>query len=325
MKFTLCKLIPKGPLHLGTKEGIQEESDEYIHSDTLFSAICNCFRLIYGKEDLENLLKLYLDRKPPFILSSAFPFVKDILLLPMPKSFKFPKEKENFNKVEFIGHKIFEKIINGEDISEWLEEENLCQEDRVLLPYPRKNKDPIQIWEVHSEVPHVVIDRKTNASNIFYSSEVHYLSGCGLFFLIDWKTEEYKDKVMKTIKLLGEEGIGGKRSSGKGLFKLEESELVIEFPAEAEYFLTLSLYYPLKEEVQIVKEGWYELIKRGGWIYSLDSQTLRRKSIRMFLEGSVFPDIGNKGELKDVTPEVFKAHRVYRYGIPFKIPIKIKK
>ncbi len=41
----------------------------------------------------------------------------------------------------------------------------------------------------------------------------------------------------------------------------------------------------------------------------------------MIKEGAVFPK-ELKGRLVDVTPEAFKEHRVYRYGIGFTIPIK---
>lgn len=321
MEFTVCKLKLKGPLHLGSKEAIQEESDEYIHSDTLFSAICNCFRLLYGKKELETLLELFQQYKSPFVISSAFPFVENTLLFPLPKHLKLPEE---FKKVEFISDEIFRKIIKNDSISAFLREANLVQDKRVLMHYERGKEKAI--WYVNSEVPRVVLDRKTSASNIFYFSEVQYAEDCGLFFLIDWKTQEYQNQFRGALNLLTHEGIGGDRTSGKGLFdkpKFEEfSATTPESPSK--YFISLSLYYPLKEEIGSVKSGWYELIKRGGWIYSIESQTLRRKGIRMLSEGSVLPDIGNKGKLKDVTPDVLKAHRVYRYGLPFKIPIEVK-
>jgi len=49
---------------------------------------------------------------------------------------------------------------------------------------------------------------------------------------------------------------------------------------------------------------------------------LRRKAVRMFTEGSLlrWPD-GKTclGTLADVTPDVFAAHKVWRYGLAFPV------
>jgi len=325
IEFTVCKLKPKGPLHLGSREAGEEETEEYIHSDTLFSAICNCYRLLYGKKKLESMLQLFREYRFPFLISSAFPFIDETFLFPLPKNknLKLLDEPDKFKKIEFVSDEIFKRVIKNEDISKFLNEDNLIQDKRVLMHYKSKKKK--FIWSIHSEVPHAVLDRKTNVSNIFHFSEVRYTQGCGLFFLIDWKSQEYEDELKGTLNLLAHEGVGGDRTSGKGLFKRPEFDK-ISFQIEeksSKYFVSLSLYYPLKAEIRSVKGGWYELIKRGGWIYSVESRTLRRKSIRMLLEGSVLPEIGNKGELKDVTPDILKTHKVYRYGIPFKIPVEV--
>ena len=67
----MCKLKPKADFHLGDKEAVLEKTSDYIHSDTLFSAICNAYRLLYGNERLQEVLKLFEDREPPFLISSA--------------------------------------------------------------------------------------------------------------------------------------------------------------------------------------------------------------------------------------------------------------
>ena len=325
MEFIICKLEPKDALHLGTKEGVQEVSDEYIHSDTLFSAMCNALRLLYGKRELEKMLSLFDQGNEPFLISSAFPYTNETLLFPLPKHIDWAKKTKEpipFKKVKFIDFEIFQKTINDESISEYLSEENLIQEKSVLLAHERGDK----IWQSY-EVPRVALDRKTGASNIYHFTEIRYSRGCGLFFLIELIAPDYEKKLKACINLLSHEGIGGDRTSGKGLFKKPcfKEGFIIKVPQESKCFVTLSLYFPKRDEIKSVEEGHYELVKRGGWIYSVNSRTLRRKSVRMLEEGSVFPDFNNKGELVDVTPQILKDHRVYRYGYTFKIPIKVRK
>jgi CRISPR-associated protein Csm4 len=331
MKFTLCKIEPRGSFHLGTKEGILEETSDYIHSDTLFSAICNSYRLLYGNEELENVLEQFKDGDPPFLISSAFPFVKDTLLFPLPKNVDFGEyveERKEFKKVEFVSKTIFDRILESKDIKEDAKKENLIQR-RALLTNEEKAKigKIKEIWH-EQEVPRVAIDRKTSASSICHFGEVIYSNECGMYFLINFKKKECEREVKAAIRLLGDEGIGGDRTYGKGLFKIKEPEFDrISMDLQPKNgFVTLSLYYPKKDEVPKLKGGYYELIGRGGWVYSLNARNIRRRFVRMFIEGSVFNvPTGLYGDLVPVGPEEFTDHEIYRYGYAFTIPIEVKR
>ena len=66
-------------------------------------------------------------------------------------------------------------------------------------------------------------------------------------------------------------------------------------------------------------------LNERGYIYSPDGQSLRRKTVSMFTEGSVFPSPPErKGAMVDVTPSAFNAHHVYRSGIYFGVPCVLK-
>jgi CRISPR/Cas system CSM-associated protein Csm4 (group 5 of RAMP superfamily) len=54
----------------------------------------------------------------------------------------------------------------------------------------------------------------------------------------------------------------------------------------SEYYYSLSLYSPSLEEFEQInpRESFYDFLIRGGWI---SNNTLNRKSLRMFTEGSV--------------------------------------
>lgn len=88
--------------------------------------------------------------------------------------------------------------------------------------------------------------------------------------------------------------------------------------------MTLSLYRPRKDEIPYIKNGFYEIVGRSGWIYSQDKRNMRRKFLRMFTEGSTFQSHkGTYGGLIKVNPSGFEIHDVYRYGYAFPLPIKV--
>lgn len=308
MKFLICKLKPKTALHLGEREGILETTSYYIHSDTLFSAFCNVYRLLYGKEELE---KIFIDL--PFQISSTFPYFKDTLFFPLPKNLIF---KEKFAKrIEFVSQDIFEKICNGEEIENYLKQENITEDGKILI-----TKEIENIYSTY-EVPRVTIDSVSSSSEIFYFGKVNFNENAGLYFLIKYNDLSFNKKFEATLRTLVDEGIGGDRTAGCGTFEQPEfNQIELNIPPSATYFITLSLYLPTEEEVKNMQDAYYELIERKGYIYSQDVKNLRRKSIRMFKEGSVFKDNGNIGKLVDITPDIFDKHKVYRYGYCFKLP-----
>lgn len=352
------KLKPKAHFHLGEKETILEKTSNYIHSDTLFSAICNAYRLLYGNEELAEILKLFEDREPPFLISSTFAYAGEILTFPLPLSINWDnyaddevieglnaerKGKEKIDKfillkrlkrVKFVSEKIFWNVIEEESrIKDYINDKNIIQGilfdneeiKRLRERFDVKENKGIKIFG-KKEVPRVAIDRKTNASSIYHFGEVSFAKDCGLYFLMDSRMKEYEKKVEAAIRVLGDEGIGGDRTYGKGLFKADFEEMEMN-TKPGDHFVTLSLYYPMKEEISMLRDGngHYELINRGGWIYSLEAKNLRRRTVRMFSEGSVFKSANTDlyGGLADVKPEEFTEHEVYRYGYAFAVPVEV--
>jgi CRISPR-associated protein Csm4 len=313
MKFTLCKLKPKGPLHLGEKEGWLEGTATIIHSDTLFSAFCHAYQLLY--EDLPEILKEFEENSPPFLISSAFPYWRDVFFFPFPKN-QLPKDNE-LAKIKFVDKSGFEKLLQGERL------EKIIKEIKTIPA----TEEPFFPWEL-IDIPRVGLGRLDNrpGERFFYFGQVIYSEDAGLFFLIKFQKEEIRPKFEATMYLLADEGIGGDRSSGKGLFeKPIFEEIEIETPTDADGVISLSLYYPKEEkELMGIKNAFYDLIERKGYLFSPYCSSLRRRSIRMFVEGSVFPNSPEKiiGTLVSVEPEIFKLHKVYRYGYLFGLPCK---
>jgi len=318
MRFTLYKLKPKSSFHLGERENIREGTEVFIHSDTLFSAFCHSYFLLYGKEKLESLLSNFLKNNPPFLISSVFPFWEGKIYFPVPLN-QIPGEKK-YKKVLFVEKLGFERLLSGEDIK------NIFTSDIKTIPSLKIEKERDKRPYETREVPRVGLNRLTNhpGENYFHFGEVYYREDSGLFFLIDFKDNSIKKEFKATLRLVADEGIGGDRTVGKGLFELiNTNEIDINIPQNADGIVSLSLYYPKEGELLDVEDSYYEIIERKGYIYSPYVQSLRRKSVRMFKEGSVFKTV-KTGKIADVTPETFKIHRIYRYGLCFGLPCKRK-
>ncbi|NEQ34754.1 MAG: type III-A CRISPR-associated RAMP protein Csm4, partial [Leptolyngbya sp. SIO4C5] len=134
-----------------------------------------------------------------------------------------------------------------------------------------------------------------------------------------------------SLAILGEEGLGGERSSGAGRFTIlsweslpPEWEAIINFQSGDHYSL-VSLFWDDSVSLDWLGESArYTLQERGGWIASpYSGRQLRRQMICMFEEGSVFPH-SPQGQLADVTPEGFNKHTIYRNGIAMSLPVRLK-
>ncbi|MEO0025997.1 MAG: type III-A CRISPR-associated RAMP protein Csm4 [candidate division WOR-3 bacterium] len=303
-----CILKPKGPLHLGQREGMREGTETVIHSDTLFSALCHSFLLLYGRAELERFLAAF-GSTPPLLISSAYYHCQDRFYFPVPHN-QIPVGKEQ-KKIRFVMQSEFEKLLAGKA----LDEETV----QAKLPEGVITTD---------DVPRVTVSRLTGTAaeeGGFYHLGQVWLQNAAFFFLYEVKPE-WKEKFEATVRLMCDEGVGGYRTVGKGQFYPPEfRQIELNLPSSADAELLLSLYYPAEGETARLAEGWYQLIFRRGYVYSPDNRSWRRKAVGMFAEGSVFPGGNHRGMLVDVTPDrVLLPHPVYRYGVAFTLPCRFR-
>ncbi len=317
----ICRLVFKSGLHLGTREGALEGTEPAAHSDTLYSAFFNGYRYLYGEKDLEALIALFIDEKSPFLFSSAFPFWKDAEYLPVPKN-QVPMEKES-KSIEYVDTKSFSRMLQGESLEHLRKEKEIRCIPAVDEPKENPEKFP---WKIQ-ESPRVGLDRRFNhpGDRYFHCSEAFFAADAGLYFLIQVNDDAFTDRIFGVWNLLADEGIGGDRSVGKGHFHYcTPAEFTLEVPDEADGQVLLSLYYPADSELHEIRNAYYALIPRRGYVFSPAGQSLRRKSVMMFTEGSVFPAPPfYQGLFLDVTPDLFRAHRVFRVGTALSIPCRL--
>jgi len=321
-EFISLKLQPISPFHLGERGIGLEEISDILHSDTLFGALAWAWEMLHGKDELDALLQLFINNNPPFIISSGYPFAENVYFFPTPLSPHYRETNKKLRKTRFVSQRIFERIINEELIED---SPGLYKGNAYIDASEAHSLESLKsvLW-AKKEPPQVALDRETSSSEIYHVGEVAFSKDCGLYFLVDLRDETFGNKLEAAVRLLGDEGIGGERSSGRGRFTLQRGSLRIRTP-ESKTSVTLSLYHPRKDEVAagLMGRSYYTLTARRGWIFSFATRSLRKKTIRMMEEGSVIPAGDLRGSLVDVTPKEMKAHRVYANGLAFQVPMRV--
>ncbi|MCU7517953.1 MAG: type III-A CRISPR-associated RAMP protein Csm4 [Ignavibacteria bacterium] len=309
----------KGGIHT-SGEGLYDATETpLIHSDTLFSAICCTAAMLYGNEFTTELLK-----EGNFILSSAFPFFRESLLLPRPLNFlpEISQERYSlrkaFKKTRFIPLRMVEDILNGNLEITGINENDLT--NQCLLPCSPGTCS--RKFYVRSEIPRVTIDRIDNSPSIYHFTELRFDSEAGLYFFAEVK-KALQEKFLASLRLLGDEGIGGDRTAGKGLFSIETETILLNLPQKPEAFLLISTYLPASEELKdfLPERSFYEIKARGGWI---SNSSYKRRTFRMFTEGSVLSFRNKnypKGQVLNAYCNLEEAYQVFRNAQAFVLPI----
>jgi CRISPR-associated protein Csm4 len=356
MTWYVVKLRFTTAVHLGSDEaGIGVENTQVIlHSDTIFSALCNAwakFRILSTKE-LGELKRLF-DDSPPFKLSSGFPYLPKAygtqFFLPRPllntRQFEiFDKDMRPEQKTEWKKQLNQSQFIPSEFFEKWLKSQRFAQEGWL---------DELRAWDnvvVEDIRPQHAQDRLTMASQLYHLGEMFFepdpYFDCGLYFIVQFPGDEsWKDKLNKGLKSLSDIGLGGERDFGMGRFLCDGVEHGVLVPIDERHPLSfladstrqsdkhcvLSLFYPTMSEQQIIQvaikenvsSDAYQLVRRKGWIFSTSTLLqMKRQTVTMFSEGSVFriEDFVPQGSIVDLKPNGF-PHPVWRFGVALSVPL----
>jgi CRISPR-associated protein Csm4 len=316
INLKIFKLKFKSPLHVGADSTLREKVDIIIHSDTLYSALYDLSVRVGSR-----IKEAILERK--IVLSSAFPYYEDkaerVYFLPRPiynVRIAQGKTKEDFELA-----KRFKKLVFIP--SDWLSSLDDLQKN-IGNGFSKYSDLLKEIYAVDI-LPKVFVDRFTSASTFYRIGQVFFLKG-GLYFVVKFLSEELEGEFRGLLELLGEEGIGGRRSTGSGTFEFEEDALTFEMPESPNFYLLLSLSIPGEGEMDgILKNSYYELMLRRGWFLTDEGYSRRRKSVWMLKEGSILhKDI--KGCSIDVTPEALYGlsnNKIYKFAYAFTLPVRL--
>lgn len=346
-KARIYKLKFTSPLHINKSKGSDDysRSDKFIHSDTLKSALFSKALLL--DPELHFVEKGY-DFFKSFIVSSTFPYYKNILFLPKPKgilpfkehaqtqsSFDFHK---NLRKISFIEWHLFvDAFCNSTNVATDIEVQlikswkcivradnkftihNSDYEKEIILTSTQE-----RVYIKNYEVSAISNSQRTDpyiVERIFFREEA------GLYFIL--KAEQGFDYAFfeKTLRTLGDYGIGTDRNVGNGQFEvIEFFDIDLPYLDKATYCTNLSLFIPKREEIDLFGETCqYKLLQRGGWISNvidleyMDKHVLK-KSVFMIEEGSLLMNNQFVGKIVDLRPDTF-SHPVWRDGRSVFLPI----
>jgi CRISPR-associated protein Csm4 len=262
---------------------------------------------------------------------------------------------KGFKKLRYLSPALFGAVCTGQPINErplimqggkvWI-----TTSEAKSLPTPwakaeregdeawQKRIEARSIWQIE-EVPRVTIDRVSAASAYYEVGRVVYGQECGLALLVNFADPASKSAFEQLLTLLGENGLGGRRSSGYGAFAWKKQQPLDLKLASGSRSILLSRYIPQGAEFEALQnEGSsYQLVDVGGWLYSIGTAAQRRQRIRMVAEGSVIAMTAAhlRGDIVDVRPDYRKsrqahpifgkgqgtAHPVYRSGLALALPI----
>jgi CRISPR type III-A-associated RAMP protein Csm4 len=312
-EFEIYKLHFKSALHLSKgKSNTYESSESILHSDTMKSALFVCLLQLFGEHDAND----FFDN---MVLSSAYPFDENSYYLPKPLSFRpveTPETRKQLKSVKYLTIPQFESVVNGEQPTD-------------LLDHEGKSFQP-EIWE--NDTTQRVKVNYDEDSEPYYWEKLYPVNSKfrGLYFIV--KGDFNRKKFKAALRLLSENGVGSRRSLGNGQFEFNADFLSLKLPEKATEWMNLSLYLPKdKNEIEAgLNNCTCDIIKRGGWISSPEQDnhaSLRKESIMMFIEGSVFhfsesESVLVKGKKENVKPDINGLdHPVWRDGKAIFLPV----
>ncbi len=338
----------KGGLHLARGlSNAYDKSLDVLHSDTLKSAIFAMAIQLYPElGDSDNHFEKGREFLSAFKISSAFPFYQIVEgqrlhFFPKPElpylrfsmDGDFEGKEKQLKKIRYLEQGLFEAVLHKASDVVALRSKNVkgnyasAPDLDLVMTLKAGNCDEITRSEPYQ---HVEVPVEPGGDSIPYTvDKIFFHQDAGLFFLLEAEEEEIKDKVKSAMYLLQDSGIGTDRNTGNGQFEVAFGELSMNLPEQGDFDLSLSLYCPREEEIQnLLSESFYGLTKRGGYISSpasLEHLTIRKKSIYMFTEGSVFPTLSatsREGKLVDLKPAFGTLqHPIWRDGRPVFVPM----
>jgi CRISPR-associated protein Csm4 len=304
MEYSLYRLNFTTCLHIGRDTGAVslDSSRMAIHADTLFAALC-CEAA--GDERLGKLVEYFTEGT--LAISDALPYAGDELFLPRPVLFTGNRRREGdavlkkaLKGLEYIPLSFFGEYLRG-------------------LNQAEVNPDKLKAGFGQQVVTTRVALKVNNPPLPYHLAAWRFATGCGLYIIVRWEQEAAGQLLASLLTGLGLTGIGGKQSSGWGKFEVSRDSVPTELlkllkDEEAPYQMLLGTALPPDSELdEVLEDGWYSLVRRGGFIRSATYAPgqLKKRAIYMLAPGSCLRR-RFKGGMFDLSDN--GAHPVWRCG-----------
>lgn len=247
----------RSPTHFGETGIGLESTSERLRSDALFSAWVSAYARLFqtveaGKLPIERLFEQFVgEQVPPFRLSSTFVYRRkgeafiDYVPKPIQHPLNYPTapEKElviakSFKKLHYLPLPIWQRWYQGTGFSENEDYEaitaNARDPERKIHELGEAGTFDYSSAFCSYDLPKVAIDRITRATNFYHTGLTQFGwqsadessdkvdKRAGLYFLIEFAAADIplENDLKAALHFLGEEGIGGERSSGAGRFEV---------------------------------------------------------------------------------------------------------
>jgi len=324
-----------GGFHFGRHGLGQEETASTMPSDSLFAALLHRIAVSQGAPAVEEFLHGFQTGDPPLALSSTFPFAGEVRFYPVPllaaSQTAAEANAKEYKRVQFVSEGLFKRLLKGEKLAAVSAEAGKYMGGKVWAAVtdtpglPKSIRSGMPIWEVETR-PRVTLGRAAQNSTIFFTGRVQYAQECGLWFGINWPTQDpaRKAQLANLFAELGDAGIGAERSAGFGLCSFEPAA-ALELPgATHRPWVNLSRYLPREDEIEALEwqGAGYKLVRVGGWLDSPVRRGQRRRAITLVEEGAVLGSVKRPipGAIVDVRPQYEPDdhplnHPVYRAGL----------
>jgi len=248
-QWTTYRLKPKpgAGFHFGLRGLEQEDSAPHCPSDTLFAALVATLADLEGADGVAAFAAPFERGQPPFLLTSVFPRVGDLPLLPFPSRkvnlTPEPGQRKLFKRLRYVSPVVFRRILAGKPMEAYTDEEGegaflqrgqvwlaadeidaLPDNWRGLLPEDvKKRKDwrawlpgkrgrqwlrEQKVWQ-SQPVDRVTVDRVASASAVYRIGRTVYAPGCGLWFGVQWPSDPDPDMWTQLETLLAHLGDRG--------------------------------------------------------------------------------------------------------------------
>ncbi len=329
--FTLKFLTP---VHFGdtANGGGLDKFSIQCSADTLFAALCN-EAANKGSDAVEKLVKKTAEGK--IVFSSLFPYWRtadDDLYFYLPKPLLKLEQEEQQSAKSFEEIKQLATKLKKQKKSTYIRASQI----NSLLKYGGSNGQ-FAVPEFAAPLVAGRVALREEKPLPYYVGSYVFSKHSGLYFILGVEHEEEFALIKDLLLSLGYSGIGGKRSSGYGKFELADDELelfddggvydddtaiaLMLYNEKSKYQMCLAPVCPCVDEIAVVKQGSYKLIKRSGFIASSAAKdNIKRNSIYMLQEGSCFSE-RLRGQMLQQTVDGL-AHDIYRDGIGMFVGLK---
>jgi CRISPR type III-A-associated RAMP protein Csm4 len=330
----IVRLRPAGPWRIGPTSGARNIVDQIYHSDTLYSAITSAIAQL---DSLDEWIAATAgaEGEPAVRLSSCFPYQRDLLFVPPPRSLWPPvgSGKVRWQGARFVPIGVLAKLLSDQHLDEdrWI----IDGATGCLLSADRPQSGPFRT----SVRTVAAVDRITGEASPHSTACLEFAADAGLWCAVAFADtaaqQRWAEPVKGALRLLADSGFGGERSRGWGRAEAPSitegmlPALIVELApdhegVEEKAWWLLSVFSPSEQDRVDWSRGNYSVMPRGGRIESASGWGVEKRSSRVVTEGSVLISQGRpRGTAVNVAPEGFR-HPVYRYGYALSISIPLK-